>query len=114
MNENIGAVVSTFVGLLCASGGVVARPRTPSADNRTRTIGTAALAAAPVLGWILFLGHPLATSASFLAATLVAGELRDLRLRIAARRSAAERLGPARETPCEAEEEPLSEVRQLL
>ena len=74
---NMGTLISVLVGVLCAAAGIVARPKTPNAENKARTIVTAAAAATPVLGWVLCLGHPLAASLGFLVGTIVLGELRD-------------------------------------
>jgi hypothetical protein len=77
MTINAGALVSIIVGILCAAAGILARPRVPNAENKTRTIIAAVSAAVPVLAWIIWIGHPLATSLGFIAATLALGQLRN-------------------------------------
>jgi hypothetical protein len=77
MTNNAGTLASIIVGILCAAAGILARPKVPSAENRTRTIVAAVSAAVPVLAWIIWIGHPLATSLGFIAATFALGQLRD-------------------------------------
>jgi hypothetical protein len=65
------------VGIVCATVGIAARPKVPDSGNKSRTILAATAAAVPVLGWIMWIGHPLATSLGFISATIAAGQLRD-------------------------------------
>ena len=75
--DNTGALFSVLFGLLCAGAGILARPKSTTAADRSRVVLTGVAAAVPVLGWILWLGHPLATGLAFVLGTLVAGQLRD-------------------------------------
>jgi uncharacterized membrane protein YidH (DUF202 family) len=70
-------LASIIVGILCAAAGIIARPKVPDAENKRRTITAAVAAVVPVLAWIVSIGHPLATSLGFIAATLALGQLRD-------------------------------------
>ncbi|MBR7826242.1 hypothetical protein KDK95_08015 [Actinospica sp. MGRD01-02] len=87
--NNAGALASIAAGIVCATGGIAARPKVPDARNKNRTILAATAAAIPVLGWILWIGHPLATSLGFIGATIAAGLLRDQLHAASARRTAA-------------------------
>lgn len=75
--NSIGVLCSVLLGLGSATVGMIARPRVTTAENKTRTILTAVAAAVPVGGWILWLGHPLATGLPFIIGTVVVGQLRD-------------------------------------
>lgn len=77
MTNNAGAFASIIVGMLCAAAGILARPKVPNAENKRRTVTAAVAAAVPVLAWIVWIGHPLATSLGFVVATLALGHLRD-------------------------------------
>jgi hypothetical protein len=75
--DNTGALFSVLVGLLCAGAGILALPKSGSEAGPGRAVLTAVAAAVPVLGWILWLGHPLAAGLAFVVGTLIAGQLRD-------------------------------------
>jgi hypothetical protein len=88
MNES-GTVVATAIGLACAAIGIAARPKASNAENKVRTLLTAGAAAVPVLAWVFWFGHPLATPLGFVAGTVVAGQFRDSRHELASRRTGA-------------------------
>jgi hypothetical protein len=84
-----GTLASITAGVVCAAAGIAARPKQPDAENKTRTIVTASAAAAPVLAWIVFIGHPIAAAVAFLATTFVAGQFRDQQVKSFARRTSS-------------------------
>lgn len=87
--SDAGALAAALVGALCATAGILARPKkTPAPENRQRTLLTAVAAAVPVLAWIILIGSPLAAALGFLIATAVVGPLRDAWQKAAAQRPA--------------------------
>lgn len=84
-----GTLASITAGVVCAAAGIAARPKQADAENKARTIITASAAAAPVLVWIVVMGHPTAAAVAFLATTFVAGQCRDQQVKASARRTAS-------------------------